>query len=150
MNLWIRRYSIWGCYSMLLSSTLYMFEISPYFSDGSFTLLSLRLWFAAIIGSIAMRSPNPPEGFLYSVLVYLGKRSYGIYMYHTMVLYFILRAESAWGPNQPLLTCAMVMLITTLCAILSWRYGESRFNRLKSRFPLPSASVSPATGKPFS
>lgn len=133
---WVRSCVAWGCYSMLIGSLSYLLGLTPYFSDGSFTLLSLRLWFAALIGSIAMRPPNPAKGFFYLILIYLGKRSYGIYMYHTMVLYFILRSDGGFGGAQPLLTCAIVFSITTCCAIVSWRYIESPFNQLKSRFPI--------------
>lgn len=74
---------------------------------------------------------------------WLGKRSYGLYLYHLLLpvgyqrlLYHLLPASSPWrqwwlGPLPTLLVLAPLLLL--LCAA-SWRWLESPLARLKTRF----------------
>lgn len=71
---------------------------------------------------------------------YLGKVSYGIYMYHMMIIPVVLFFLSKWPflKNHPMLTnmaiYIIVSLITILLSILSYEYFEKFFIRLKNKY----------------
>jgi peptidoglycan/LPS O-acetylase OafA/YrhL len=70
-------------------------------------------------------------------MLYLGRISYGIYLYHIFVMAVILHIAPRWGaPSQrglPLL--AIDTVLTLAIATLSWYCLEQPFNRLKHKFP---------------
>jgi peptidoglycan/LPS O-acetylase OafA/YrhL len=75
------------------------------------------------------------------VFNFLGQISYGIYMYHMMVISFVLHAYMHIAPMrevQPwydhVLIYLLVIGITIFVSYLSHRIFETRFIRLKSRF----------------
>lgn len=75
------------------------------------------------------------------VMRYLGKISYGMYVYHYAVIWFIIQAQNKnrealdlainYGTAQAYL---LALLMTTLVASLSFRYLEKPINDLKDRF----------------
>ncbi len=73
------------------------------------------------------------KALAYSRLVWLGKISYGLYMYHEIVLWMRGRLEPflPWFPNKDeLLAIACLTLVIAISAA-SYRYYESRFLELK-------------------
>jgi len=73
------------------------------------------------------------------VLAYLGVISYGIYMYHMLVDYFLrmmIPAIRTYLPVEILIGAyyLMLILITVLIAALSYRYFEKFFLNMKNRF----------------
>lgn len=73
------------------------------------------------------------KALAYSRLVWLGKISYGLYMYHEIALWMRGRLEPflPWFPNKDeLLSIACLALVIAMAA-LSYRYYESRFLELK-------------------
>lgn len=84
----------------------------------------------ALIASCILR--HPLTRFLaWGPLVYVGKVSYGGYVYHALVLYVIESVSDLGSETAPvwqrLLTFAIVWPITLAAAGLSYRYFESRF-----------------------
>jgi peptidoglycan/LPS O-acetylase OafA/YrhL len=86
-----------------------------------------------------------PAGTWQKPLIYLGKISYGLYVFHVLWLGLsrdIIR-HLASGHLSPLASqlCAMAIAFpaTITTAILSYRYLESPFLRLKKRFTLVSS-----------
>ncbi len=72
-----------------------------------------------------------------SPLVYLGRISYGLYVYHLLALQVCevaLRRSHLHGVTYALVQMAMAMLLTIGLAALSYRFLETPFLRLKSRF----------------
>ncbi|MBK7128468.1 MAG: acyltransferase [Crocinitomicaceae bacterium] len=67
----------------------------------------------------------------------LGKMSYGFYMYHLVVMYVLCRLVAAFLPTGyyliPLYFAAS-LLVTLLISYLSFRWIETPFLKLKSRF----------------
>lgn len=99
---------------------------------------SLEKGFGGIIGLFL---ENP-------VIVYLGKISYGIYVYHIFVGRFFYTLplsflESYYAPGNPLgvnienayLKTFLRIFVTIAVAAISWHFFELPINRLKNKFP---------------
>src|SRR6185503_10153236 len=75
-------------------------------------------------------------------LQYVGKVSYGVYVFHAFAL---LLDRVGLAGFHPLLRGAVYLAFTLVVSGLSWRFFESRINALKERFPYeavePAASV---------
>ena len=89
---------------------------------------------APLLAWLVLRSAYGFEGALGRVLssgpmVYLGRISYGLYVYHAFAL--LLPGKSL----HPLLRFAAWGAATVAVASLSWHLFESRVNGLKDRFP---------------
>lgn len=71
-----------------------------------------------------------------SVLVYLGKISYGLYVYHVLGLmlsdYIVPGADASLG--RYMLRALIALLTTVTCAAASFRWLETPFLNLKQRF----------------
>jgi peptidoglycan/LPS O-acetylase OafA/YrhL len=99
----------------------------------------LSLVFALVILNLGcndktlLRIGNP-------ALDYLGRISYGIYMFHPLVVYGIFLTVRAlgWNPGRSLFLLAAVYIVavalTIAVAALSYRFFEVPFLRLKKRF----------------
>jgi peptidoglycan/LPS O-acetylase OafA/YrhL len=101
----------------------YLFAVGP---------ISLCLGYALVAGSCAL--------LIAAVLgvkswprwmIELGKISYGLYVYHLPVLYFLAR-EVHWV--SPIIRRVLALFLTCGFAWLSYRYYETPFLRLKERF----------------
>jgi len=92
-------------------------------------LIGCVLIFIAVLG--APYVPRP--------LIYLGRISYGLYVFHNGVLLFAERIVAPSGLSRhslanALLVDGLALILCTLMASLSYRYFESPFLRLKERF----------------
>lgn len=74
-------------------------------------------------------------------LNYLGKISYGVYMYHIIIIYFVLFAflkvpflRDLGDTTAILLINLAVVAITIIVSHISYQYFEMRFLKLKSKF----------------
>ncbi|WP_121114621.1 acyltransferase family protein [Croceibacterium ferulae] len=81
----------------------------------------------------ARHGPRPLAGALLGnrVLVWLGRRSYGIYLYHIYFAFGLFRPEQLRPGWATLLVCGGV---TIAAAALSWRFMEQPLLKWKSRF----------------
>ena len=78
--------------------------------------------------------------FEHPIYTYLGHLSYGIYMYHLTVIYFVMIAfeqlglleANRWLRDIPLYLS--ITVITVVVSALSYKYFESPFLALKARF----------------
>jgi peptidoglycan/LPS O-acetylase OafA/YrhL len=75
------------------------------------------------------------------LFAYLGKLSYGLYMYHLFAVVLVLKALPMLLPLQELptwigypLTLGSILILTTGISELSYRYFESYFLRKKVKF----------------
>ena len=99
-------------------------------------LLGAALFFLSLLGAPARWMPKP--------LIYLGRISYGLYIFHELVYYLVFWVRGSWLDWL----CAALQLtawrgavgtviafgLTVLVAHLSYRFLEGPFLRLKRRF----------------
>ena len=100
---------------------------------------------APLLAWLVLRSAQGFSGWIGSFLssspmVYLGRISYGLYVYHAFALF--LPGKSL----HPLLRFCLWSAASIAVASLSWYLFEERVNRLKDRFPYrkPKADETPA------
>ncbi len=96
-------------------------------SRSSFGLFSVWLigrsvfGFTGLIGYILTARP----------LTYIGKISYGVYLFHLIVPGMLMGIKY---PSDPTLRFCMYFIVTIAICALSWRYFESKILKLKDRF----------------
>jgi len=78
-----------------------------------------------------------------AVLSYLGRISYGLYVFHAFAL--VLDRVGLAGLH-PLLRLPIYLSFTVFVSALSWHLFEARINALKERFPYRRAVAEPAAG----
>ena len=110
----------------------------PWLYLGGLTAIALLV--AALIGGLAL-APTGPVGQLLSLapLVFLGRISYGIYLWHWPIFRYLHPEELGlrWGPTQ------LVRIVVTLAvATLSFFLIERPMLRLRHRFEPPAARKS--------
>lgn len=78
-----------------------------------------------------------------TILRYLGKISYGLYMYHFVCIVFVIQLLSKWNLNNEIfLVYISVLLSTILVSSISYRTIEHYFLRYKSRFSIIASGQS--------
>jgi peptidoglycan/LPS O-acetylase OafA/YrhL len=96
---------------------------------------------AIFVVSVVERERSPVSRFLGSrVMVYLGRRSYALYLWHYVWL--------TWFRSLGLTGVVLAMLASLACAELSWRLVESRFLAHGRRGNAP-ATPGPSTTMPM-
>jgi peptidoglycan/LPS O-acetylase OafA/YrhL len=100
--------------------------------------LALTLLFTPLISRAAQGFTGVIGFFLTRrSILYIGRISYGIYIYHLPVQWMITSKASKWIDGLPwFIPPSAVLLVATIAlAALSWHFFESPINRLKRRFP---------------
>ena len=106
--------------------------------EGSYRVIWLRLLIALIsawfVGRAVVGFGGPlGAGLAHPVIVYLGRISYGLYVYHNLVGHAVDRFA---GPALPLAPrFALCFALTVAVSIASWHLFEWPINRLKERHP---------------
>jgi peptidoglycan/LPS O-acetylase OafA/YrhL len=67
---------------------------------------------------------------------YLGKISYGIYVYHFAGIFIGGKAAMLAGADRPIVTCFLALVATITIAAASYRILERPFLQMKERFSL--------------
>jgi peptidoglycan/LPS O-acetylase OafA/YrhL len=97
---------------------------------------------AALMALVDRGANGPPDtlarALSLSPAVFLGRISYGIYLYHLPLWWLVMHSTDWWRVSSrgPVLFAGMALL-TILVATLSWFLLEAPANRLKRRFPYP-------------
>jgi peptidoglycan/LPS O-acetylase OafA/YrhL len=102
-------------------------------SDPAGTILAVDLCFAGVIGLVLLGQGHPLLAPLrFAPLVYLGRISYGLYMYHYVIYYFY---EGQSFPHETSIwRGAMKIALTFAVAALSWHVIEQPLLSLKDHF----------------
>lgn len=70
----------------------------------------------------------------YAILNYLGKISYGLYMYHLILVVFSIKILAYFGLFSNILLYPLVLILTILAASISYEYFELPFIRKKQKY----------------
>lgn len=102
---------------------------------------------AALVGACVIREDNGLNRLLrFRPITYMGVLSYGMYLLNSISIHAVEAALSATHLNYPLLSFPLALGLAMAAAFVSYRYFESRFLQLKSRFsrlrPDPTAGAS--------
>jgi peptidoglycan/LPS O-acetylase OafA/YrhL len=109
-------------------------------------ILAANLFNAGLIGLIACHSGHPRLAWLRGRrLAYLGRISYGIYIYHPFPFMLIYYAADRAGLGQPYWLDAVKVAAALALAAASWEFLERPILALKERFPFRPAT---AGGRP--
>lgn len=68
---------------------------------------------------------------------YLGKISYGLYMYHPLVIIFVINTSLYFNIFNGILLYASSILLVILLSHFSFYYFESYFSRLRAKLIKP-------------
>ncbi|MDU1889837.1 MAG: acyltransferase [Dysgonomonas sp.] len=94
-------------------------------------------FYAVLFGIIILNmsaNPKPPINLENKVLNYLGKISYGLYMYHPIAIVIIVKSLASLSIYNFFLQLFLCTALTVLFASLSYHLIEKRFIKLKTRF----------------
>ncbi|MEO6611858.1 MAG: acyltransferase [Chitinophagaceae bacterium] len=135
------RHSFLKGFSFLFFLITAIFQaVAPYDPIGNVLFRFSSSFFCAwiITGSILHQLPMFLEKFLSQrLLVYLGKISFGLYVFHLIVQWIIFKV-GLLNTNFPLtipVYALVYTLLTILVAYLSWKFFEHPVNNLKRYFP---------------
>jgi peptidoglycan/LPS O-acetylase OafA/YrhL len=112
-------------------------SIARLFSGYLCELAATTALFLAIL-NLPLKIPYP--------LVYLGKISYGLYLFHFFLMWFTFaRADRMglvlWMNNHPAIAATLVMAATILLATLSYQLFEKPILRWKQRFEIEKTRI---------
>jgi peptidoglycan/LPS O-acetylase OafA/YrhL len=129
---------------LLLSITgifISLYIIPDLFTDGLHLLHSI--FFLVIILNISS-NPNSFIKLENNIYNFLGRISYGIYMYHTIVIYFVIQGiDSLNFENKFFYNCVIYLfsvLITCLTSYFSFMLFEKQFLKLKIKYSKVNSS----------
>jgi peptidoglycan/LPS O-acetylase OafA/YrhL len=134
-----------GILLYLVTLALYHYDIKPsvFFTLNDF---ALALIFAWLVSSAAMGFKGTVGKFIsFPIFVYLGKISYGIYVYHyfmPLILVPVMKWLGFEAPPPGPLNFILAGSLSIAIASLSWYLFEYPINRLKRHFayvPVPNA-----------
>jgi len=115
--------------SLILFLALWLNSVSiPYFYFQAYSLL-----FALIILNFAANE-NLHISLEHSVLQYLGKISYGLYMFNSIAIILAIEFASSFNSVSNWMIYPVSILFSILMAAVSWQYIERYFLRSKSKY----------------
>jgi peptidoglycan/LPS O-acetylase OafA/YrhL len=126
-----------GCFGIVFFGNYFdLFLQNLGIADKSLNLFICSVFFGFLIWSIAWR--NQKNSFLDSkVVVFLGEISYGIYMYHLLVVtvvWAVLLPLKLGFVTETILYHFIAIALTILLAAISKTYFENPILKLKNRF----------------
>ncbi|MFA7273180.1 MAG: acyltransferase [Crocinitomicaceae bacterium] len=124
--------------SKILNYAVVIFTLILWFSSFNFGFYQIPLFsFLFAIMIVLIINGTLTSYFEIKALRFLGKISYGIYMYHWIILLLLMKLlkpkfnQSILIPN--ILMYSSVIILTILAAFLSYELFEKKFLKLKSR-----------------
>jgi peptidoglycan/LPS O-acetylase OafA/YrhL len=99
---------------------------------GAFGIFAVNTFFFSVVGLVICHTGHPTLRLLRNrTLCYLGQISYGIFLYHLIVI----DAVSAYLRVRTIATDMVSVLLSLLIAVLSWEWIERPIGNLKELFP---------------
>ncbi len=131
---------------MMLAHVLFLPSIVLSAVIGWLTDVTLSALYAVFMLNLSA-NPKASIRLEHPILRQLGNLSYGIYMFHMAIIYFVMIAfeRLGWGQDNGvgynLVLYTVVVSATVAVSALSYQYFEKRFLRLKERFAVVQSGV---------
>jgi peptidoglycan/LPS O-acetylase OafA/YrhL len=122
---------------LLAAIVLFVHLENIYWENGGFIFTDLL---CLSIVAIAAKSPNQAV-LANKILRWIGRRSYGIYLYHLPIFLTLLSLRRRHSPVNYLLVTALMFAVTIFVAALSYRFIERPVLRYKKRYEVASEFV---------
>jgi peptidoglycan/LPS O-acetylase OafA/YrhL len=128
--------------SLVGVAAIVMVRGTTYHSDAYMQVFgySLLAWFSASLIVLALTRTAFQSFFSLGVLRWLGKYSYGLYVWHPIVFIIVLHTDFARAlranddPVHQFLSVGLAVAIALAVTIISWQCAEKQFLKLKTRF----------------
>lgn len=123
-------------YSKLLQILIWILIIAMIISGkslGYFHHQIYSLLFGILILNLATNS-NSIVNFRIKIIDYLGKISYGLYMYHSIFIFVSIKLLASFGWSNNILIYFLSFVLSIGISILSYEYFEKRFISKKSKY----------------
>ena len=122
---------------LLATIVLFVRESNIYWHNGGFIFTDLLCLYI-----VAIAAKNPSQPLLSSnILRWIGRRSYGIYLYHFPIFIALGILIREHGPVNYLLVTALRFALTIFVAEVSYRFIERSVLRYKKRYQVASEFV---------
>jgi peptidoglycan/LPS O-acetylase OafA/YrhL len=126
-----------GMMSLVHLNRLIPFSAGYALTSIASVLLILRL----TVPAVGRAGVGLQEVFAWRLAVWVGTISYGIYLWHPVMIHFMKNALGFSSAQQQVEVAAAALTLTVFAAWFSHRFVELRFLRLKDRFEEPSSEV---------
>ena len=128
---------------MAAAFALVTFGVLERFGDASLRFTFVDLCFAIVFTALVAAVDDGVKGRFGKLLeapplLFVGRISYGIYLYHLFVAYIVIRAATHLGfdlPQRGIVTFLTVSALTIVAATISWVLIEKPLASWKQRFP---------------
>ncbi|HTA83964.1 MAG TPA: acyltransferase [Bacteroidia bacterium] len=118
-------------YPVFIGTTIFMFLGIDF---GFLQYEVYAIMFGIIISNLALNAKRIMNLEKIKSLNYLGKISYGIYMYHPMVIVFVIDIMLKFQHSNSIIIYTLSFILTIGISALSYHFIESKFLKLKTRF----------------
>ena len=130
-------WSLGICLCLLATVVLFVPESNIYWHNGGFIFTNLLC-----LSIVAIAAKNPNQQVLSSsILCWIGRRSYGIYLYHFPIFLALGILIRGHRPVNYLLVTALRFGLTIFVAAVSYRFIERPVLRYKKRYQVASELV---------
>jgi peptidoglycan/LPS O-acetylase OafA/YrhL len=142
---WVSRVVGWKLAPLFALGLLFVALSNPAGDISGWPRLAMHWSMMALVASCVVREDNflAPLMSLWP-LRRIGAVSYGMYLYHHLVMYFVLKGLGAFDMTQGYIAFASTALASWAIAELSYRFFEVRFLALKVRFGSQSTAAATA------
>jgi peptidoglycan/LPS O-acetylase OafA/YrhL len=130
-------WSLGICLCLLAAVVLFVPESNRYWRNGGFIFTDLLCLY---IVAIAAKNPNQPL-LSSSILLWIGRRSYGLYLFHLPIFLALAILIREHSPVNYLLVTALRFAATVAVAEVSYRFVERPVLRYKKRYQVASEFV---------
>ncbi len=131
----VQRWGAWSIAPIIPFLMFYNHERDLFYYRGVFALLAVCM---VVLVLVALLDGPLRDVLANRMLVWLGRRSYSVYLWHYPAIFVVNWCNSRYALHWRLpMSCAVALVLTIACAEASFRYVE---HPLRRRFGRPRAS----------
>ena len=135
--------AVTGGLALLLASGSLLHDQRPIpraFPSGAFTILIVSVLYTSVVGLVIINTGHRRLSPLrWPPLLYLGRVSYGLYLYH----YLVIESVQKYVGRRTVTSDLAAIALSILAGVISWECLEKPVGRLKRLFPYQSRDTDP-------